>query len=88
MMESRTTSRATFSQRCRILSVAAHVVRDRATRNGDDFEGWRLSRLMREADTDAQVNFAEQKYNDWRQINRVRSAVPAPVAGTFAPHGS
>jgi len=34
-----------------------------------DFEGWRLSRVMREAETDAQVNFAEQKYNDWRQIN-------------------
>ena len=48
MMESRTTSRATFSQRCRILSVAAHVVRERAIRDGDSFEGWCLSRLMRE----------------------------------------
>jgi hypothetical protein len=43
---------------------------------------------MREAETEAQVNFAEQEYNDWRQINQVRSAVPAPVAGTFAPLGS
>jgi len=69
MMESRTTSRATFGQRCRILSVAAHVVRERAIRDGGSFEGWCLSRLMREAETYAQVNFAEQKYNDWRQIN-------------------
>ena len=60
----------------------------RPIRNGDSFEGWRLSRLMREAETEAQVNFAEQEYNDWRQINQVRSAVPAPVAGTFAPLGS
>jgi hypothetical protein len=68
-MENSTRLPASFSQRCRVLSDAAHVVRERATRNGDDLEGWRLSRLMREAETDAQVNFAEQKYNDWRQIN-------------------
>lgn len=69
MMESSTQLHANFGQRCRILSVAAHVVRERATRNGDDFEGWRLARLMREAETDAQVSLAERKYNDWRQIN-------------------
>jgi hypothetical protein len=51
------------------LNDAAHVVRERATQHGDDFEGWRLSRLMREAETDAQVNFAERKYADWQQIN-------------------
>jgi hypothetical protein len=51
------------------LNAAAHVVRQNATRNGGDFDGWRLSRLMREAETDAQVNFAERKYNDWQLIN-------------------
>lgn len=77
MMESSTQLQANFSQRCFILSVAAQVVRERATRNGGDLEGWRLSRLMREAETDAQVNFAERKYHDWRQIT-----------GTFGPHAS
>jgi hypothetical protein len=67
MMESST--QLGFSQRCRILNAAAHAVRQHATRNGGDFEGWRLSRLMREAETDAQVNFAERKYDDWQQIN-------------------
>ena len=60
---------AGFSQRCRILNAAAHVVRRSATRNGGDFDGWRLSRLMREAETDAQVNFAERKYADWQIVN-------------------
>lgn len=77
MMESGTQLQTNFSQRCFILSVAAQVVRERATRNGGDLEGWRLSRLMREAETDAQVNFAERKYRDWRQIT-----------GTFGPHAS
>ena len=69
MVESRTQLHASFGERCRILSNAAHVVRERATQNGDDFAGWRLSRLMREAQTDAQVNFAEKKYNDWQQVD-------------------
>jgi hypothetical protein len=69
MMESSTRLPANVSQRCRILHVAAHVVRQHATRDGFDFEGWRLSRLMREAETEAQATFAEQKYNDWQQIN-------------------
>ncbi|SHN83947.1 hypothetical protein [Bradyrhizobium erythrophlei] len=69
MMENGARLLSCFNERCRILSAAAHVVRQSATRNGDDFDGWRLSRLMREAETDAQVNFAERKYNDWRQIN-------------------
>jgi hypothetical protein len=69
MMESSTQLPAGFSQRCRILNAASHVVRQSATRSGGDFEGWRLSRLMREAETDAQVNFAERKYADWQQVN-------------------
>jgi hypothetical protein len=68
MVESSTQLHASFGERCRILSNAAHVVRERATQNGDDFEGWRLSRLMREAETYAQVSFAEKKYNDWQQF--------------------
>ena len=77
MMDSGTQLHANFSQRCFILSVTAQVVRERATRHGGDLEGWRLSCLMREAETDAQVNFAERKYRDWRQIT-----------GTFGPHAS
>ncbi len=69
MMESRTRLSAGFSQRCRILNAAAHAVRQSATRSGGSFEAWRLSRLMREAETDAQVDFAERKYADWQQIN-------------------
>jgi hypothetical protein len=49
------------------LSVAAYAVRQQATRSGGDFNAWRLSRLMREADTDAQVNVAERKYGVWLQ---------------------
>ena len=58
---------ASFGQRCRALNVAAYAVRQRATRPGGDLEAWRLSRLMREADTDAQVNVAEHKYDIWLQ---------------------
>jgi hypothetical protein len=32
-----------------------------------DLDTWRLSRLMREADTDAQVNVAQRKYDVWQQ---------------------
>jgi hypothetical protein len=45
------------------------VVRQQATREGDDLEGWRLSRLMRDADTDALLNVAELKYGVWVQTN-------------------
>jgi hypothetical protein len=60
---------ASIQHRCRILSAAAHVVRQSATRSGGHFQEWHLSRLMREAETDAQVNFAERKYADWQLIN-------------------
>jgi hypothetical protein len=68
-MEISTKLPASFSQRRRILGVAAHAIRERATQNGYDFAGWRLSRLMRDAETDTEVNFAERKYNDWQLIN-------------------
>ena len=67
MMEISAKSPASFSERCFTLNVAAHAVRQRATRDGGDIEGWRLSRLMRDAETDAQVNVAEQGYNVWLQ---------------------
>ena len=66
MMEISAKSPASFSERCFTLNVAAHAVRQRATRDGGDIEGWRLSRLMRDAETDTQV-VAEQSYNVWLQ---------------------
>jgi hypothetical protein len=60
---------ASFSQRCRTLNKAAYAVRQRVVRNGDDLEGWRLSRLMRDVDSDTQLNVAEQKYGVWLQTN-------------------
>lgn len=60
---------ASFSQRCRSLSVAARTVRERAVMRGGDIDGWRLSRLMREADTDARVNVAERKFSAWLRAN-------------------
>jgi hypothetical protein len=65
-MESNTKSLASFEQRCHILNVAAHAVRQQAIRQGNDLAGWRLSRLMRDADTSAQVCIGEQQYGAWR----------------------
>ena len=67
MMEINTKSPASFGQRCRALDNAAYAVRQRAIRRGDDLHGWRLSHLMRDASTDAQVNVAERKYGKWLQ---------------------
>lgn len=67
MMEISTKAPASFGQRCRILNIAAQAVRRRAIRGGDDLEGWRLSRLMRDAETDTQVNLAEREYDVWLQ---------------------
>lgn len=44
-----------FDQRCHDLNIAAGTVRERAVRRGYDLDGWRLARLMRDANTDAQV---------------------------------
>ena len=56
---------ASFGLRCRALDTAAHGVRQRAIRKGDDLDGWRLARLMRDADTDTQINVAERKFDAW-----------------------
>ena len=37
-----------YDRRRRILAEDAYVVRQRAIRRGDDFEGWQLSRSMRD----------------------------------------
>jgi hypothetical protein len=55
----------TFGQRCLSLNAAARAVRAQAIRRGNDLAGWRLSRLMRDADTAAQVNLGEQQYGVW-----------------------
>jgi hypothetical protein len=60
---------ASFGQRCRTLNKAAYAVRQRVVRNGDDLEGWRLSRLMRDVDSDSQLNVAELQYGVWLQSN-------------------
>jgi hypothetical protein len=65
---------ASFSQRCRSLSVAARTVRERAVMRGSDLDGWRLSRLMREASTDEQVNVAEREFRAWLQANPLKGA--------------
>ncbi|SDR89709.1 hypothetical protein [Bradyrhizobium canariense] len=67
MMEIGTKSPTSFEQRCLILNAAAHSVRQRSIRGGEDIEGWRLSRLMRDACTDTQVKLAERKYGVWLQ---------------------
>ena len=48
-------------RRRRILAEDARVVRQ-AIRRGDDFEGWHLSRLMRDAATPFEVTTAERQY--------------------------
>ncbi len=63
---------ASFSQRCRSLSVASRTVRERAVVRGCDLDGWRLSRLMREANTDGQVNVAEREFSVWLRANPLR----------------
>jgi hypothetical protein len=75
MVEISTKSPENFSQRCRILNIAAQDVRRRATREGSDLEGWRLSRLMRDAETDTQVNLAERKYDGWLQTVAIQKDI-------------
>jgi hypothetical protein len=72
MIEINAISPASFDQRCRTLDTAAHAVRQRAIRNGRDLDGWHLSRLMRDAGTDRQVNIAERKYRVWLQAIPLR----------------
>jgi hypothetical protein len=74
MIKVRAKRPASFGQRCRTLGAAARDVRQQATREGDDFEGWCLSRLMRDADTDALLNAAELKYGNWLRVNESQRA--------------
>jgi hypothetical protein len=74
-----------------ILAEDAYVVRQRAIRGGNDFEGWHLARLMRDAATPFEVATAERQYQRWlRASPRRRRAVaesaspPALVAETLA----
>jgi hypothetical protein len=67
MMEMFKKSPASFGQRCMALNAASHAVRLRATGGTADLEGWLLSRLMRDASTDGEVNIAEQRYGVWLQ---------------------
>lgn len=54
-----------LDERCRHLNDSAHDVRQWAVDHGQDIEGWRLARLMRDADTDTQVKIAERRYGLW-----------------------
>jgi hypothetical protein len=56
-----------FGHRCFLLSEASHAVRQRSILSGDDFKGWRLSQLMRDANTCTQVDLAEEEYGVWLQ---------------------
>jgi hypothetical protein len=68
---------ASFGQRCRTLSIAARAVRERAILDGDDLEGWRLARLMRDALNDGQVNVAEREYRIWLWSRPPTTRTPA-----------
>ena len=59
-----------FERRRRILAEDAYVVRQRAIRRGNDFEGWHLSRLMRDAATPFEVTTAERQYQRWLRTPR------------------
>jgi hypothetical protein len=67
MMEFRTKQPTSFGHRCHALNVASNAVRHWATSPNGDYDTWRLSRLMREAHTDAQINVAERRYSAWLQ---------------------
>lgn len=61
-----------LERRRRILAEDAYVVRQRAIRRGNDFEGWHLSRLMRDAATPFEVTTAERQYQRWLRTPRHR----------------
>jgi hypothetical protein len=67
MMAIRTKLRASLGQRCHALNVASHAVRQQSTRSDGDLDMWLLSHLMRDAETNTQVNVAERKYGVWLQ---------------------
>lgn len=47
------------------LRDAAYNVRQRAISTGGDLEGWRLARLMRDAQSSSQLNVAERWFGRW-----------------------
>jgi len=87
MMESTTKAPASFGQRCHRLNAAAHAVRQHAIREGGDLAGWRLSRLMRDASTHAQVYLGEQEYGVWIRSNRPQepARLPEPMRPAILP---
>ena len=66
-----------FERRRRNLAEDAYVVRQRAIRRGDDFEGWHLSRLMRDAATPFEVTTAERQYQRWLRASQLRGRAVA-----------
>jgi hypothetical protein len=64
-------------RRRRRLVQNAYVVRQQSIRRGDDFEGWRLARLMRDAATLFQMTTAERKYLRWLQADALRGRAVA-----------
>lgn len=69
-----------FSQRRHKLSVAAEAVREQAISGGHDVVGWRLSRLMRDAETGHEIKIAERGYEVWLQADRpFRQTNPLPL---------
>jgi hypothetical protein len=58
-------TQSSHSHRCSLLHAAAHDVRQQAIGRGSDLAGWRLSRLMREAETGEQVASGEREYGLW-----------------------
>jgi hypothetical protein len=67
MMEIRPKLRWNLGQRCNVLNIASHAVRQQSTRSDGDLDMWLLSHLMRDAETNAQVDVAERKYGVWLQ---------------------
>jgi hypothetical protein len=65
MIERNAKIHASHSHRCNRLHAAAHNVRQQAIGRGGDLAGWRLSHLMRNAETDEQVTFSEREYGLW-----------------------
>jgi hypothetical protein len=64
-------------RRLRVLHDAAYGVRQRAISRGDDLEGWRLARLMRDAETRYQLVVAERRYAGWLKKIRFRKLAVA-----------
>jgi hypothetical protein len=54
------------SARQQRLSKLAHQVRQVAIDRAGDIEGWRVSRLLRDASTPAQADEAERQFGIWK----------------------